>query len=365
MADEAFKAARLALDRGDYSTALRLLQPLAESLGVATAEGAEVRLCMATALMGLGDSGAAADCCRGLQRCPDAGLRAQARELLLVLEAPALQRPREWSLTLPDLAGGRPLEQLRGSGPRGRGSSKPPPPPPPPVGPTRAPLGFAAISLLLVLLVLLAAALGGCMEVRSAVHFDGPGRLQVSHQLRHDSGTITPWQRRLASRLQGAGFTASTGAEGLRLSTPVLPAGQALEAFVDSLSQASLLAGHPLPPPRLEWSERNWWLGVSQTLELQLDLAGLADLPGLDLSLQLDPVAPRAVRRAQPLPARARGRALVWPLALGQTNTLRLRCWRWSVVGLGSLLIALALGVSLVLQRIRLRLGYGPPQLPA
>ena len=30
-------------------------------------------------------------------------MRAQAQDLLSVLEAPALERPRDWSITLPDL----------------------------------------------------------------------------------------------------------------------------------------------------------------------------------------------------------------------------------------------------------------------
>jgi hypothetical protein len=39
--------------------------------------------------------------------------------------------------------------------------------------------------------------------------------------------------------------------------------------------------------------------------------------------------------------------------------------WRWSPLGLGASLIGLLLALVLGLQRLRLALGFGPPQLPA
>jgi hypothetical protein len=50
---------------------------------------------------------------------------------------------------------------------------------------------------------------------------------------------------------------------------------------------------------------------------------------------------------------------------MGESNQLELRCWRWSPLGLGCLLIPLGLAISLGLQRIRQRLGFGFPELPA
>jgi len=95
----------------------------------------------------------------------------------------------------------------------------------------------------------------------------------------------------------------------------------------------------------------------------------------------LDPVAPGDVRRAEPLatrseaetsaanaPEHASGHRLgkvLWPLQSGSRNTLELECWRWSPLGLGSLVIALLLVLSLALQRLRLSLGFGLPELPA
>ena len=89
--------ARTAIERGDYGQSLRLLEPLAERYPPAGPIGAGVRLLMTTALMGMGDSERATACCRSLQICVDPTLRAKARELQRVLEAPALRRPRQWS----------------------------------------------------------------------------------------------------------------------------------------------------------------------------------------------------------------------------------------------------------------------------
>lgn len=373
MVDAPLDSARRALERGEYGLVLRLLEPLASVHPPASVTGASLRLLMATALMGQGQTEQAASCCRALQRCPDAQLRAQARDLLMVLEAPALQRPRRWSLTMPDLSGTPNLEPT-GPSLRRRRSRTPPPPPPPPVGATRAPVGFAALVGGLLAVLLLAGLLGGCMEVRTDLQFQGPGRLRLEQQLRSHSGRITPWQQRLASQLTATGpFRSATppAAEpgSLRLRTPVLPAAAALDALAASLAQGSALAGVELPPPILELQEDNWLLGVRQHLLIRIDLQALQTLDGLDLAVRLTPVRPAAVRQARPLAVRSWSAdgvsGILWPLQSGRINELELRCWRWSPLGLGSLLTGIALVVVLSLQGIRRRLGFGLPELPA
>ncbi|MFN9692886.1 MAG: DUF3153 domain-containing protein [Synechococcaceae cyanobacterium] len=363
MEEQELREAKQALERGEYARVVRCLEPLLERCPETSPTGASLRLLLATALMGQGRSESAADYCRELRRCPDPTLRAQARDLLLVLEAPALQRPREWSLTMPDLTQGRALEEFRGKASRSR--RKPPPPPPPPVGETKAPVGFALLSLGLVLTLLLAALLSGCLDVRSDLRFAGPGRLQLEHQLISDSGTATPWQRRFAQALTAQGFEAKGSGGQELLTTSVLPAQRVLDSLVASVRLAGDLSGRPLPAPQIRWRERNWVLGVSQSLGLEIDLRALADLPGVNVSLTLEPLRPGAVQRSSPNAVVQQGRSLVWPLRAGETNRLDLRCWRWSPLGLGSLLIPLVLAISLGLQRIRQRLGFGFPELPA
>ena len=372
----ALTSARQAIERGEYGHSLRLLEPLAAAHGPATAVGAGVRLLMVTALMGQGESERAVDCCRSLQACVDATLRAQARDLLTVLEAPALQRPRNWSLTLPDLAQQGALLEGNGGGLASQASrrlQRPPPEPPPPVGPTPAPLGFATLVAVVLSLLLLLPLLAGCMEVRSELRFEGPGRLQLSHRLRSDSGQLTPWQRSFAEALRAgpAPFQSQRQGGVQLLATKVLPAEQALAALQRSLDAAAELAGVNLPAAALQWRERNWLVGVRQKVSLVVDLTSLPPLAGVDLSLRLVPVSAAAVLAAQPLPVSSLARQrrgdpqVLWPLQSGQLNVLELRCWRWSRLGLGSCAIAAGLVLVSLLQRMRLSLGFGLPELPA
>ena len=371
MPDAQLAQARDLLERGDYGRVVRLLEPLSREHPTTTQTGAEIQLLLATAWMGQGEPARAMVCCRLIKRCRDATLRAQAQDLLTVLEAPALERPREWSITLPDLgaaeAMGGQLQQLA----RQRRSSKPPPPPPPPVGPTQAPIGFAVLAIVLLLLTVL---LGGCMEVRTELTFQGPGRLQIAHTLVSPGPQPSPLQRQFSQSLQAQGFHRTAdhrsmpqGGIAQRLMSPVLAAPRALALLTANLQDAARLGGLTLPTPTVQLEERNWLVGVWQTLELAVDLREIAPLPGVSASVAVAPVRPSAVQQASPEVATpiAGHAGVVWPLRFGALNTLRLHCWRWSSLGLGGLLIATALALVLALERLRRLLGFGLPELPA
>jgi hypothetical protein len=359
--------ARRALDQGDYGLVLRQLEPLVERHPPSTPLGAQLQLMMATAWMGQGRSECAIACCQRIRGCGDAVLQAQARELQAVLEAPVLRRPREWSLTLPTLAEAPPLEgRMQPGAGRRRRSAGPESPPPPPVGPTRPPIGFALV--VMVVLAALAFLLGGCMQVQAELQFHGPGRLQVAFEQHTTGGRPTPWQRQFSAGLQRQGLTPVGVAALSRWQSDVLPARDALDLLSRSLEQAAGLGGVSLPTPALELRESNWLVGVRQQLSLELDLRGLEPLPGLELGLALEPLHPAAVRLAEPEAARRAdvqpGRVL-WPLRAGALNRLDVASWRWSPLGLGSLLIGLALLLVSLLARLRRALGFGLPELPA
>jgi hypothetical protein len=367
--------ARLALERGDYGRVLAQLEPLSATYPPATITGAQLQLLMATALMGQGNSVRAMVCCRQVKRCADPTLRAQARDLLTVLEAPALERPRHWSLTLPELEEAEPLAGRLQQIARSRRRQSAPPPPAPPVGPTRAPLGFAALVLSLLLLGLL---LGGCVQIRAELHFGAPGRLQLVEELSPPPGhPASGWQRQFSAALRQLGLrpeaasrkpgTPGTALE--RLTGSMQPAGATLELLAESLQAAGRLASVEIPGPALRWQERNWLVGVRQQLDLELDLRAVEAAPGLAASVDLEPLRLRAVRLASPeavQPLEERGHAGVrWPLRPGSVNRLQLQCWRWSALGLGAVAVALVLALVLVLASLRQRLGFGWPQLPA
>ena len=371
--DALLDPARGALERGDYGRCLALLQPLAAAHSAATPFGGSVRLLMATAQMGQGDSAAAAASCRSLRACRDSTLRAMARDLQEVLEAPALERPREWSMTLPSLGELQPLEgEFKAMARSRRRRRGPEEPPPPPTGPTRAPLGFALVAIALLLITAL---LGGCVQLESELRLPAPGRLQISQTSLSSTGRPLPWQQQLAEALRGTPLRVSTDGGRQILTSPVLPAGEALALWSTSLQTGARLAGQTLPAPQLRLNERNWLLGVRQQLQIELDLRQLEALPGLSLRLDLEPLQPRAVRRAEPQQAvavtagnsgrRAAPPRLRWTLEPGAVNRLEIRCWRWSRLGLGGLAVALLLVLVSVLQRLRLAAGFGLPQLPA
>jgi hypothetical protein len=180
-----------------------------------------------------------------------------------------------------------------------------------------------------------------------------------------------PWQQQLAVALRQTPLRITADHGRQTLTAPVLPAADALALLGFSLQDAARLAGVTLPEPQLSLQERNWLLGVRQQLVIELDLRQLQPLPGLSLTVQLEPMRPRAVRLAEPLPAvasvsgRVQTPRLRWSLQPGALNRLQLSCWRWSRLGLGGLAIALLLVMVSVLQRLRLAAGFGLPQLPA
>ena len=370
----ALTIARVALDRGDYGQVLRQLEPLCERESGRSRLGGEMRMLMATALLGQGQPERAISLCRQLRGCADVELRRQARDLEEVLQAPGLERPKEWSLTLPSLGSleATPPGLQTVSARRRRRRKEEEEPPPPPVGRTRAPIGFAvAVTVVLILLTTL---LSGCIRISADVAFPAPGRLQISEQLRSRSGLLLPWQQQLsatlAEKLGTPGLRPlepgpSTPPGSLILQSRVLPARQALNLIAASLSVASDLADLPLPAPALQWHEQNWLIGVQQQLALDLDLSSLQSLPGLELTLRLRDTSVRAIRRSEPQPAVASGNGVVWSLAPGALNRLELRCWRWSPLGLGALAVALLLPAALLLQRQRRQAGFGWPELPA
>ena len=361
-------AAEAALERGDYGQCLQLLEPLAEVHPITDPEGARIRMIMVTAWMGQGQEEKALSTCRLLTRCRDSDLRLRAKQLLEVLEAPSLQRPASWSMQLPpiDVAmqmGNRPKPVRR------RRAQGPPPPPPPPTGPTQAAApGFAVV--VIAVLVGLTLLLSGCGSLSAEIDLVGPDRIQLGWSSDSGTGQLLTWQSRFGRGLQTSGSpwrrtspVAMSGAQ--RFEAPVLPAADAEQLLRATIATASRSTGLTLPEPVLQLHERNWLVGVQQRLDLELDLEALADLPMPDLKVSIRPAVASRQWSSEPLMATAEKGQLVWPLQTGGRNHFMLRRWHWSRLGLGAVVVALLLGLSLVLQQLRLKLGFGFPELPS
>ena len=357
-------AAERALERGDYGLCLRLLEPLAEASPITEPEGAAIRMVMVTAWMGQGEERKAISTCRLLTRCKDPDLRNRARQLLSVLEAPSLERPARWSMQLPTLD----MTPRVGKGTvTGRRRRRPPPPPPPPTGPTQAPsAGFAA--LVLAVLLGLTLLLSGCVRVSAGIELTGPDRLTLDWRINSLSGHSLPWQQNFAKALrqEGLGWTVNQSREGsLNLVSPTVGAERAATLLRSSVELAGRSAGLSLPTPDLSVVERNWLIGVQQQLNLRLDLSPLAEFPAGDLQISITPVRDLKQVNSSPMTGRLKGNGLLWTLESGTINTLQIRRWQWSPLGLGSVLIGLLLLLSFLLQSVRVRLGYGYPELPS
>ena len=341
------RAAEAALERGDYGQCLELLAPVAESHPLPDAHGARVRLLMVTAWMGQGNDSEAIATCRLLTRRGDPELRQQAKQLLTILEAPALTRPESWSMRLPQLemsaTGSRASSTVR------RRKRRPPPPPPPPTGPTQAPaLGFAA--LVTAVLLGLTLLLSGCIRIEADLTIPGPDRVALSWQVQSGNGRLLPWQSRFEEKLHH-------DLPQLQVSHPgpgaqrIVSAAQSMRIVSSELERmvqlAAESAGMELPSPSLTLRERNWIVGVQQTLVLDLDLSTLPEIPDLEILVNMD-----------------EGSTL-HRLHGGERMTAERHNWSWSGLGLGSIAVALLLLLSLLLQGIRRNLGFGFPELPS
>ena len=340
--------AEAALERGDYGQCLELLAPMADEQPLATPDGSRIRLLMVTALMGQGREEDAVTNCRLLSRAGDPDLRQQARQLLSILEAPSLERPERWSMQLPELK----LNATGSAAPtaaRRRRSRKPPPPPPPPTGPTQAPaLGFALLvsAVLLGLTVLLS----GCVRIDADLSSPAPDRLQLHWQVRSNTDQMLPWQKRFETTLRQQHPEVSIQHErrGTQYFETELVSSAEMEPLLRHVMEiAGESAGISLPPAAIQLQERNWLVGVDQRMHLRLDLRDVPPIPGFELRLGLNQRTPSQ------------------PIKLGETAELAGRHWRWSPLGIGSLGIAVLLALTLMLQGIRRRLGFGFPELPS
>ena len=340
--------AEASLERGDYGQCLDLLMPLAEQHPLNSPEGPGLRLLMITAWMGQGQDDKAITTCRLLSRCRDPKLRQQAKQLLGVLEAPSLDRPERWSMTMPQL-------ELNASGSgqtstmRRRRSRRPDPPPPPPTGPTRSPAaGFAVLVMAVLLGITLL--LSGCVRIEADLDLRGPDRMALTWDVQSSQERPLPWQEQVERDLQREvhGLTIEqTGPGHQHISSRVASSHDLAQQMAAVVAVAGRAAGVSLPAPVLKLEERNWLLGVQQHVQLKVDLSDLPEIPGLDIHLSLNH---GRIERTAPS---------------GTTTEVSWQGWRWNPLGLGGLVILLLLMSSLLLQVVRRKLGFGFPELPS
>jgi hypothetical protein len=361
----AVAAAEAALERGDYGQCIALLEPLAEATPISDNQGAEIRMLLVTAWMGKGDESKALSTCRLLTRCKDPELKTRARQLLDVLEAPSLARPASWSMQLPTLE----MDPRVGKRPKLFNRRKlRPPPPSPPTGPTRAPAaGFAV--LVVTVLIGLTLLLSGCVRITGDLSIPGPDRVEMAWTIDSRSGLKLPWQDAFSRELRAMHLPwkiRNSGNGHLEVKAPPQNSEEAAALLSQTVEAAGRSAGLVLPAPSLRLEERNWLVGLEQELLLELDLSALENLNELQIAVRLGNQA--SMRRLESSPSMANKNAkgeLIWPLTIGMQNRLQWSQWRWSPLGLGSVVIVALLVLTASLQRLRLLMGFGYPELPS
>jgi hypothetical protein len=361
----AVAAAEAALERGDYGQCIALLEPLAEATPISDNQGAEIRMLLVTAWMGKGDESKALSTCRLLTRCKDPELKTRARQLLDVLEAPSLARPASWSMQLPTLE----MDPRVGKRPKLFNRRKlRPPPPSPPTGPTRAPAaGFAV--LVITVLIGLTLLLSGCVRITGDLSIPGPDRVEMAWTIDSRSGLKLPWQDAFSRELRAMHLPwqiRNSGNGHLEVKAPPQNSEEAAALLSQTVEAAGRSAGLVLPAPSLRLEERNWLVGLEQELLLELDLSALENLNELQIAVRLGNQA--SMRRLESSPSMANKNAkgeLIWPLTIGMQNRLQWSQWRWSPLGLGSVVIVALLVLTASLQRLRLLMGFGYPELPS
>ncbi len=357
--------AEAALGSGEYGKSLELLEALAKKYHLPSKEGAEVRMLMVTAWMGQGQEEKAMKTCRLITHCKDAELRQLAKQMLSVLEAPSLERPKNWSVQLPILkASVISSKSIQSKKRQSIKSSKAKQLPP--TGPTEA-LQIGFISLVIVVLIGLTMLLSGCVSITTRINLSGPDRLQLAWDVESSANQLLPWQIDLADSLgkNGQLVNIKNTSEGTqKITSPTLNSEEANLLLKSIFSSGADAGGLSINEPSLTLDEQNWVIGVRQDLKLFVDLMRLPELPGLKMSVIITPRSRLQKFIGDPNFVIKNDSEVLWVLEPGKINTLELHDWRWSVLGIGAICICILLMITLLLQTIRVRLGFGFPELP-
>lgn len=101
--EQKFEEGKAAFDRGRYRQSIGLFEEAVKLSAGASRRGGEAQLWLAMAHQASGDVATAKQICRKLVRHPHPECRKQGQQVLEILQAPQLTRPKEWLTPIPDL----------------------------------------------------------------------------------------------------------------------------------------------------------------------------------------------------------------------------------------------------------------------
>ncbi len=356
----AIKAAEAALDKGDYNSCIKIVNPLLITFKEETAIGGQLKLLLVTAYMGKGDEQKAINICQSLIRNKEECIRQQAKQLLSILDAPHLPRPSNWSVEIPKIEM-EPSIKSSFSKPKKKKERINHPP----TGPTKnLDFGFSIITLLIILL--LSFLLSGCVDISTNLSVTGPDRLIISLDIDSNSGKLLPWQMEFKDNLaKDHSILKIEDYEGKQhFQSPTIRFKEANELLEQIASATSRTSGFNINKPEIITNNKNWIIGTSQNFKIYFDLRELPKIPGLKINIIVHDIGNKNNYKTKPLEPTFKKGLTIFPLEIGKLNQLEISNWQWNHISFGILLIIALILLSLSLQRFRLQMGFGFPELP-
>ena len=356
----AIKATEAALEKGDYGICIKIIDPLLLDFQAETEIGGQLRLLIVTAYMGKGDEQKAINICQTLIHNKEESVRQQAKQLLSILDAPRLPKPSNWSVEIPNLEMEPSLKSSVSKAKKKREKIYHPP-----TGPTKSlDFGFSIITLLIILLITFL--LSGCVDISTTLSVTGPDRLKISLDIDSNSGEPIPWQKEFSDNLIKENSVLRIKTEGSKqhFESPTVRFKDANELLKKIASVATKTSGFDITQPEIITNNRNWLVGTRQHLKIYFDLRGLPKVPGLKINITMNDIVNNNHFKTKPLNPTFKNSSILLPLKIGELNQLELSFWKWNQISVGLILIISITLLSLFLQRFRLQMGFGFPELP-
>jgi outer membrane protein assembly factor BamD (BamD/ComL family) len=98
-----YQAGKQALEKGQYRLSIENLQAAQELIPTNSRRGGEAGIWLVTAYQAANKINEAIALCQDLVAHPDSQTREQAQRILYIINAPKLERPKEWMSEIPDL----------------------------------------------------------------------------------------------------------------------------------------------------------------------------------------------------------------------------------------------------------------------
>ena len=356
----AIKTAEAALEKGDYNFCIKIIDPLLLSFPADTSIGAQLRLLQITAYMGRGDEQNAIDICKILVNNKEATVRQQAKQLLSILDAPCLPRPSSWSVEIPKIE----MDTSLKSSSR-RIKAKEEKTNHPPTGPTKnLDFGFSIITLLIILLITFL--LSGCVNISTKLIISGPDRLNIALIIDSISGEIIPWQQEFSDNLtkNHSILQVQNEENKLHFESPTIHFEEVNELVKEIASAASKASGFSINEPKIITNNKNWFVGTRQNFKIYFDLRDIPKIPGLKINIIMNDNGHKNNFKTTPVEPIFKEGLMSFPLQIGQINQLEASYWEWNLLSIGLFIIISLILLSILLQRFRLKMGFGYPELP-